>query len=57
MIICSRTEKDEETGLPLYWNNDEGWVDKNSATNFDNTDGLMLPVGGYWVDNSHAANL
>jgi hypothetical protein len=30
-IIRSRVEQDDETGAPLYWSNQDGWVDRESA--------------------------
>lgn len=49
-VIISTTEKDDETGKPLYWSNDDGWVDLGSATRFSSEEKkkLNLPVGGKW---------
>jgi hypothetical protein len=35
---------------PLYWNNEDGWVDKGSATVFGPIERLQvrLPIGGVW---------
>lgn len=35
---------------PLYWNNEIGWVTKESATRFTKDDiiNLNLPIGGQW---------
>ena len=33
-LIKSTIEIDDITGEALYWNNEEGWVDKDSATVF-----------------------
>lgn len=33
-VIASTVEKDDETGEPLYWNNDQGWVGFSAATLF-----------------------
>jgi hypothetical protein len=51
LVVQSRTEKDDETGEPLYWNNKIGWVDKKNATRFmiDDTSTLHLPLGGMWI--------
>lgn len=33
-VICSLTEKDEATGEPLFWSNEDGWVCLATATVF-----------------------
>jgi len=35
---------------PLYWSNDLGWVDRQSATQFSHVEHLRLrpPAGGIW---------
>ena len=45
-IIASNTESD------LFWSNEIGWVDVNSATQFSSDDrfNLNLPIGGDWVE-------
>lgn len=45
-------EHDEHSD-PLYWSNDQGWVDRDSCDVFDQTerDTLRLPVGGTWETN------
>lgn len=45
--IRSEQERDGETNQCLYWNNNIGWVDKDSATLFLGTD-YILPIGGMW---------
>jgi len=37
-------------GEPMYWSNEFGWVDLESATRFteDETKRLNLPTGGEW---------
>jgi len=49
--IISETERDDETGEPLWWNNQIGWVDKSLADEFDDTDKreFNLPIGGRWA--------
>ena len=40
----------------LYWSNEDGWVDKASATIFDiwDVESSRLPFGGYWAkDTGH----
>lgn len=39
------------TNGQLYWSNDLGWVDKDSADEFtsDERNKLNLPMGGSWV--------
>jgi hypothetical protein len=39
-LIRALNETDWETGEPLYWSNDLGWVDKASATMFVNDGGV-----------------
>lgn len=34
-VIVSTVEKDDETNEPLYWNNDQGWVNFDAATRFE----------------------
>jgi hypothetical protein len=36
--------------VPLYWSNDDGWVDRGSATIFTQLEAihLNLPMGGCW---------
>ena len=36
---------------PLYWSNEDGWVDKANATKFKAWEiwHLRLPIGGVWV--------
>jgi len=35
---------------PLYWNNEDGWVDKGSGTRFSVIEmrNLRLPICGVW---------
>lgn len=49
--IRSITEKDGETGNPLWWNNKEGWVDHGDAWGFSPEEfkTLNLPIGGEWI--------
>ena len=47
-IIRSLFEIDDETGAPLFWSNDDGWVDRSSATAFSDPFG-NLPWASEWV--------
>ena len=40
---------DDDTGKPLEWSNEFGWVESGFGDEFDSRDGLSLPVGGEWV--------
>lgn len=55
-VIRSTVEKDELTLRPLFWSNEDGWVDRNSATVFSHVDSFRydLPTGGEWVPNDCA---
>ena len=49
-VIKSTTEKDDDN-KPLYWNNDDGWVDEKSATVFTDREMLAykwLPLSSIW---------
>jgi hypothetical protein len=48
--IKSFNEKDEETGEYLYWNNIDGWTDKESATIFseDEKEKFIPPSWSCW---------
>jgi hypothetical protein len=41
-------EIDDETGEPLYWSNDMGWVGKSEADKFRSKKNNP-PMGGKWV--------
>jgi hypothetical protein len=45
-VIRAKNEKDDYGG-PLYWNNQDGWGDYDSASVYSNTD-WNLPIGGEW---------
>ena len=49
-VIRSTDETDDETGAALYWRNDTGWSDRDTADVFapDERDALTLPIGGVW---------
>ena len=49
-LVESTTDWDEETITPLFWSNEDGWVDRASATIFPTKEGLNLPIGGKWVE-------
>jgi hypothetical protein len=44
-VIRSLSERDDETGDPLYWSSHDRWVDRASATRFPDATG-SLPIGG-----------
>jgi hypothetical protein len=50
-LIRSDHERDYATGEPLYWSNEDGWVDKTHATVFAENEMkyLNLPMTGEWV--------
>lgn len=50
-VIKSMTETDEETGEPLFWNNQMGWVHLAAADRFTygETRRLGRPVGSVWL--------
>jgi len=55
--IVLKGEKGED-GETLYWSNDDGWVDKDSATLFDNDERVEyahIPQGGEW-EYEHSLN-
>lgn len=57
----SLTETDWETDEPLYWSNDLGWVDRESATVFTAEEIVYARLIGYWVSEevfflTHAKN-
>jgi hypothetical protein len=49
--VRSKVEVDDETGEPLYWSNEDGWVDRESATPFTPAEAevFQLPADSYWV--------
>jgi len=52
-LIRSHTERDDETGVPLYWCNTWGWVDRSSATRFTTEErdaGAMLVGRSEWEE-------
>jgi hypothetical protein len=47
--IIHQTVKDEETGRPLQWSNEQGWVDIGDLfTNEERKTG-DLPMEGVWL--------
>jgi len=56
-VIVSNTLVDDETGKPLYWCNEDGWVDKETATKFTKREQMrfyehgkaLQPTGGTWM--------
>ena len=51
-VIRSMTERDDWTGEALYWNNEDGWVSRDSATEFSPMERreLRLPISGIWME-------
>lgn len=49
-VVRARHETDDEK-QPLYWNNVDGWVSRDSATLFtvEEMERFTLPRGGLWV--------
>lgn len=49
--IKNKTEKDEDLGCYLFWNNKIGWTLLAHATGFteDEKNSLRLPIDGEWV--------
>jgi len=50
-IIKSTHEKDDETGKPLYWNNNDGWGHKKYATKFSSKEKQSyrhIPMNSQW---------
>jgi hypothetical protein len=48
-LIKSKTEKDWDDVTPLYWSNDIGWVDRESATAFlERIPGLLMIGSWEW---------
>ena len=49
-LITSFDERDDD-GKQLFWSNEDGWVDKSSATRYtyDEMQRLHLPIDGYWT--------
>lgn len=46
-LIRSTVERDEVSGDSLYWSNEDGWVDRESATLFPEKP-TILPATGEW---------
>lgn len=48
-VIRSKSEFDDDN-IPLYWNNQYGWVNISEAEYFsqDEKDIFNLPINGYW---------
>lgn len=51
LVKLSGNEVLFEREKTLYWNNNNGWVDRDSATIFSEQlrDTVNLPIGGIWV--------
>lgn len=59
-VIVDNGNLDSETGKPLFWSNDDGWVDFESSTIFSEAEmlSLMLPMGSQveWMPFWDAVN-
>ena len=49
-VVVSTSERDEETGEPLYWSNEYGWASLDAATRFTGAESLRfcLPAASAW---------
>jgi hypothetical protein len=49
-VIRSTVETDDDTGLPLYWSNSQGWVSLDEATSFteEEMEWVNLPSMSEW---------
>lgn len=47
-VIQSTSEQDDDTGSPLEWSNELGWVGAGGGDTFDDPHAFDLPVGGKW---------
>jgi len=54
-IIETENGKYDPEGL-LYWNNDDGWVDRKSSSVFSDKqkNDFTLPTGGKWLNLSNS---
>ena len=43
----------DDDGIPLYWNNQWGWVNQSEADLFseEEKNKFDLPINGYWESN------
>ena len=48
-LIVDHSERDDETNEPLYWQHDQGWVNRESATRYTRVDVAATP---YLVEGS-----
>lgn len=50
-FIMSKEERDFEKDVPLFWNNEDGWVNFDSATEFSEQEQkeFHLPLNSKWV--------
>ncbi len=51
-IIMSTFERDDESDALLYWNNEHGWVDRESATVFTKyeKENFAIPFDAVWEE-------
>lgn len=54
-VIRSKSEFDDDN-IPLYWNNQYGWVNSSEADIFaqDEQEQYDLPINGYWELVGHS---
>jgi hypothetical protein len=57
VVIISLDEADDD-GRPLFWNDTEGWVDREWASEYTDFEqrNSMLPLGGRWVSTDTTAD-
>jgi hypothetical protein len=51
-VIQHESLYDDNSGEPLFWNNEDGWVDEMGATIFDDFEMetyTHIPEGGTWI--------
>ena len=41
-VVVSTCERDDETGEPLYWSNEDGWTSLDLATRFSSEESLRF---------------
>jgi len=58
-VIYSKSETDANDGKPMFWSNEDGWVDFYNATTFTagETEGLSVLGDGEWITCRHARRL
>lgn len=53
--VISNGFEDDSRRWPQWWSNDDGWVDRASATEFTPAErwDIRVPINGNWVAESH----